>query len=78
MGDWTETYNDIFFISIASSLFLFLGTLVKYAFRSKCDDISLCCGLLHIHRRVELETDPHSDEETKTEQPSTPTRRNNI
>ena len=64
MGDWTETYNDIFFISIATTFFLFLGTLVKYGFRSKCDQVKLCCGFIEVHRRVELEKpDENSDEE---------------
>ena len=60
MADWTETYNDIFFISIGTTLFLFLGTLVKYGFRSKCDSVKMCCGLIEVHRKVELET---SDDE---------------
>ena len=61
MGDWTETYNDIFFISIGTTVFMFLGVLVKYGFRSKCDNVEICCGLLKIHRRVELESS--SDDE---------------
>jgi hypothetical protein len=65
MGDWTETYNDVFFISIATTMFMFLGTLVKYAFRSKCDNIDICCGTIKIHRRVELES---SDDEGKQEE----------
>lgn len=65
MGDWTETYNNIFFMSIATTVFLFLGTLVKYGFRSKCDSVRLCCGIIEVHRRVELETvDGASDEES--------------
>ena len=65
MGHWTETYNDVFFISIGTTIFLFLGTLVKYGFRSKCDNIELCYGLIKIHRRVELETSDDENQEEK-------------
>ena len=67
MGDWTETYNDVFFISIGTSIFLFLGTLVKYGFRSKCDNIELCYGLIKVHRRVELESSDDDNQEEKKE-----------
>ena len=65
MGDWTETYNDVFFISIGTTIFLFLGTLVKYGFRSKCDNIELCYGLIKVHRRVELESSDDDNQEEK-------------
>lgn len=67
MGDWTETFNDVFFISIGTTLFLFLGTLVKYGFRSKCDNIELCYGLIKVHRRVELESSDDDNQEEKKE-----------
>lgn len=67
MGDWTETYNDVFFISIGTTIFLFLGTLVKYGFRSKCDNIELCYGLIKVHRRVELESSDDDNQEEKKE-----------
>lgn len=63
-NEWTATFNDVFFISIGTTVFIFLGTLVKYAFKSKCDNIELCCGLLKVHRRVELESSD-DDEEKK-------------
>ena len=66
MGDWTSEFNAVFFAGIATTVFIFLGTLVKYGFRSKCDSIKLCCGLVEVHRRVELEqADTNSDEEKK-------------
>ena len=65
MGHWTETYNDVFFISIGTTIFLFLGTLVKYGFRSKCDNIELCYGLIKVHRRVELESSDDDNQEEK-------------
>ena len=55
MSDWTSEYNAVFFTGLATSLFIFLGTLVKYGYLSKCDKIDICFGLLSIHRSVELE-----------------------
>ena len=32
-----------------------LALLVRYAFKSKCDQVNLCWGLLNIHRKIENE-----------------------
>jgi hypothetical protein len=60
---WTDTFDSVFWLSIATGVFGFLGVLVKYTFRSKCDQVNFCGpnGLLAIHRQVELE---NSDEES--------------
>jgi hypothetical protein len=31
------------------------GLVIRYGFKSKCSDVSLCCGLLAIKRDVESE-----------------------
>lgn len=54
---WTDTYNDVFFISIATITFGFFGTVLKSCLKSKCDNTNICFGLIKIHRRVELEDD---------------------
>jgi hypothetical protein len=54
---WFHTFNDIFWISIASMTFACLVSVLKYAFKSKCDQLSLCFGLINVHRAVELERD---------------------
>jgi hypothetical protein len=33
----------------------FLGLMLRYAFKSKCDRVNCCFGLLAIHREVEQE-----------------------
>jgi hypothetical protein len=33
----------------------FLGLMLRYLFRSKCDRVSCCFGLVNIHREVEQE-----------------------
>jgi len=55
MSSFTEEYDSIFFISLATLLVGSFGLSIKYCMRSKCDDVSLCCGLMKIHRNVELE-----------------------
>jgi hypothetical protein len=32
-----------------------LGLIIKYSFKSKCSDISICYGLLTVHRNTECE-----------------------
>lgn len=59
---WFLTFDSVFWLSISTGVFGFLAILVKYTFKSKCDQIRFCSneGCLSIHRKVELE---NSDEE---------------
>ena len=54
-NDWTSTYDAVFFISAGTMFFAFLGLAIKVCLKSKCEQCSLCCGLLKIERRVDLE-----------------------
>jgi hypothetical protein len=54
---WTPIGIDgVFFISLATILVGAFGVSVKYCLKSKCEHFSFCYGLLHIDRRVDLET----------------------
>jgi len=55
MGAWIEEYDGIFFISLASILVGAFGVSVRYCLKSKCEHFSLCCGLIKVDRRVDLE-----------------------
>jgi hypothetical protein len=55
--DWIETYDAVFFVTISTLLFTCFGLVIKYCLRSKCDNIELCCGLIKVHRNVELEVE---------------------
>ena len=57
---WYQTFNDVFWISVATLTFSFLGVVIKSMLASKCDNVNICFGLLTIHRRVELEQEQHS------------------
>ena len=54
---WIDTFNDVFWISVATITFSFLGVVLKSCLKSKCDNTDICWGLVKIHRRVELEDD---------------------
>jgi hypothetical protein len=47
--------DGVFFISIGTLLTTFLGLAIKYCLKSKCEHLNLCCGLIQINRRVDLE-----------------------
>jgi hypothetical protein len=64
MSDW-DNFNAVFWTGIATLTFTFFGLALKSCLKSKCDDVSFCNGLLHIHRRVELEN--NSDDEEKSD-----------
>lgn len=55
--NWIETYDATFFITITTIITGFLGLTIRFCLKSKCEDISVCFGLLNIKRRVDLETD---------------------
>lgn len=40
-----------------------LALLIKYSFKSKCSDVSLCFGLIHIQRDIEQEIEEQKMEE---------------
>jgi hypothetical protein len=53
---WTETYDGVFFLSLATILASSLAVAIRYCLKSKCEDFSICYGLLRVERRVDLET----------------------
>lgn len=59
---WYDEFNSVFFTGLATMIFGFLALLIRYAFLSKCDNVSICFDLIRIHRAVELE-DPNNQEE---------------
>ena len=53
---WIQEFNGIFFLSLATILAGSFGVAIRYCLKSKCEDFSLCYGLLRVERRVDLET----------------------
>jgi hypothetical protein len=52
---WIQTYDAVFFISLATIIVGAFGMSAKYCLKSKCEHFSLCCGLIKVDRRVDLE-----------------------
>ena len=58
----TKFYDDG--ITILAIITLILGAvsmISKLCFKSKCSNITCCCGLLNIKRNVEIENDTEID-----------------
>ena len=54
--DATSLNNlSIFLITVGGVFVGIMGLLCKYALKIKCDNITLCCGLIKCHRATELE-----------------------
>jgi hypothetical protein len=53
---WTDIYDSTFFLAVGSLIISALTLTAKYCLKSKCEHFSICCGLLKIDRRVDLET----------------------
>ena len=66
-----DIFNSVFWLSISTMILTSFSVLLKYCLKSKCDKIDLCCGLIKVHRNVQIENDIDS------RQPSTPENNNN-
>jgi hypothetical protein len=55
MGEWIDTFDAVFWITISTLVCASFGLVVRYCLKSKCDNISICCGLINVHRDVKLE-----------------------
>lgn len=57
MGDWKSTFDAVFFVSIATLICGVIGLIIKICLKMKCETVSLCCGLIQVQRRVDLEVE---------------------
>ena len=60
-------FTEVFWSFLISSVIGLVVIVAKQCMKSKCDDVSFCCNLIHVHRRVDLENmnDDHSSDEEK-------------
>lgn len=47
--------NDTLIYGIATLGIGALGLLIRYSFKSKCSDVSLCCGFISVKRDTDAE-----------------------
>jgi hypothetical protein len=48
------------FILIFTNAFSLLANIMQYCYKSKCNKINLCCGMIHIDRNIQAEQDIES------------------
>jgi hypothetical protein len=61
MTTWWVEFNGTFWTGIATMSFGALALLVRAGYASKCDNVSICFGMVRIHRAVELEEEKEDD-----------------
>jgi len=54
MSDW-DTFDAVFFVTIATLTCGSFGLVVRYCLKSKCDEVNLCFGLIKVHRDIKAE-----------------------
>jgi len=54
--------NDTLIYGLGTLFVGVLGVLIRYAFKSKCSDVSICCGLVKIKRDTEAEVQAERNE----------------
>ena len=47
--------DNVTIYGIATLAAATMGICIRYSFKSKCSDVGLCCGLIHIERDIEME-----------------------
>jgi|GEM_PF-4148512 len=65
---WYKTFNDIFFITLATALFGFGGVVVNSVIKSKCRSVSCCWNAFRCERDLE-NVDQTTDESTSPTAP---------
>jgi len=60
--------DDAIIITLATIFSALIGLIIRYSFRSKCEDVNCCFGCLKFHRDIRSEkevTTQESEEEIK-------------
>jgi hypothetical protein len=51
--------NEVFLLSVVTIASGIIGLCIRYVFKCKCNEIALCCGLITIHRDIEVRAPPN-------------------
>lgn len=55
MSDWYQTFDGIFWMSLATLISGSVAFGIRYCLKMKCEQIKCCCGCISIKRNIELE-----------------------
>jgi hypothetical protein len=47
--------ESVFLLSVVTIASGIIGLCIRYLFKCKCNEFSLCCGLINVHRDIESE-----------------------
>jgi hypothetical protein len=47
--------DSVFLLSVVTIASGIIGLCIRYLFKCKCNEFSLCCGLINVHRDIESE-----------------------
>ena len=53
MADITQNIDGFFWLSLSTIIFTSIGLFIRYSYKSKCKEVSCCCG--KIVRDVDIE-----------------------
>lgn len=71
--------NSILIYGLATLCTSILGVSLRYCFKSKCEDVSLCFGLIKIHRDTQSEINlEQTENKSKLEKTESTNNLNNI
>lgn len=72
MGLPENEFGATFWLSAGAVVVGLVSMLAKYAYKSKCENFSLCCGLIKVHRDIQSELKEDLEENKQSEDTSTP------
>ena len=70
--------NDSLIYGLATLSVGLIALIVRYGFKSKCSDVSLCCGLVHIQRDINQEIEEQKMEQTTPQRELSLRQLNNV
>ena len=66
MADITQNIDGFFWLSLSTIIFTSIGLFIRYSYKSKCKEVSCCCG--KIVRDVDIERQEDISLQSKPEE----------
>lgn len=67
MAPYYYQFDAIFWMGIVGSLVAVCGISIKYCYKCKIEDVTLCCNLIHIKRDVAIESNLEANNENTSD-----------
>ena len=69
MGDITSGIDSYFWITLGGLIFGSVGLFIRYAYKSKCSSVEICC----VKIKRDIETELKEDLDNRTQSSNSPT-----